>query len=105
LSSCWPAGIVPALSLHDALPIATARGLNMVLQHLCPCSGPVFVPKCLGPYPSGDPSDDGVFGIYPIGEEKGEVGTELVNVHPPGDRKSTRLNSSHVKISYAVFCL
>src|SRR5690606_39829968 len=33
------------------------------------------------------------------------------NVHPGGpfleipDRKSTRLNSSHVKISYAVFCL
>src|SRR6266700_5419081 len=26
-------------------------------------------------------------------------------VSPPGDRKSTRLNSSHVKISYAVFCL
>src|SRR5690606_41843537 len=24
---------------------------------------------------------------------------------PLGDRKSTRLNSSHVKISYAVFCL
>src|SRR5690606_41556122 len=24
---------------------------------------------------------------------------------PFGDRKSTRLNSSHVKISYAVFCL
>src|SRR5207302_9754523 len=24
---------------------------------------------------------------------------------PIGDRKSTRLNSSHVKISYAVFCL
>src|SRR5690606_41279689 len=26
-------------------------------------------------------------------------------VHPGLDRKSTRLNSSHVKISYAVFCL
>src|SRR2546430_11638787 len=25
--------------------------------------------------------------------------------HPPGDRKSTRLNSSHSQISYAVFCL
>src|SRR5436309_1889105 len=25
--------------------------------------------------------------------------------HTPEDRKSTRLNSSHVKISYAVFCL
>src|SRR5215813_12781799 len=24
---------------------------------------------------------------------------------PPGDRKSTRLNSSHVRSSYAVFCL
>src|SRR5690625_6911372 len=24
---------------------------------------------------------------------------------PPGERKSTRLNSSHVAISYAVFCL
>src|SRR5690606_40243300 len=26
-------------------------------------------------------------------------------VHRDADRKSTRLNSSHVKISYAVFCL
>src|SRR5256885_9565263 len=25
--------------------------------------------------------------------------------HPKGDRKSTRLNSSHLVISYAVFCL
>src|SRR3712207_7537194 len=25
--------------------------------------------------------------------------------HRPGDRKSTRLNSSHANISYAVFCL
>src|SRR5437899_5691098 len=25
--------------------------------------------------------------------------------HPDGDRKSTRLNSSHLGISYAVFCL
>src|SRR5690606_35596451 len=28
-----------------------------------------------------------------------------LNSRPPRDRKSTRLNSSHVKISYAVFCL
>src|SRR5690606_42030399 len=31
-------------------------------------------------------------------------GTKLVSITPE-DRKSTRLNSSHVKISYAVFCL
>src|SRR5690606_3305700 len=30
---------------------------------------------------------------------------EPVETLAPGDRKSTRLNSSHVKISYAVFCL
>src|SRR5690606_41661227 len=35
------------------------------------------------------------------------LGTDLVvGAAPPDkDRKSTRLNSSHVKISYAVFCL
>src|SRR5690349_166407 len=37
-------------------------------------------------------------------------GPQELAVHPfhrasPGDRKSTRLNSSHVEISYAVFCL
>src|SRR3712207_7327425 len=26
-------------------------------------------------------------------------------IHPQADRKSTRLNSSHANISYAVFCL
>src|SRR3712207_6935626 len=28
-----------------------------------------------------------------------------ISVHEQGDRKSTRLNSSHANISYAVFCL
>src|SRR5699024_12644969 len=31
--------------------------------------------------------------------------TVAVSVWLPSDRKSTRLNSSHVSISYAVFCL
>src|SRR3712207_8250646 len=30
---------------------------------------------------------------------------QLVLSHGDGDRKSTRLNSSHANISYAVFCL
>src|SRR5690606_39966414 len=34
-----------------------------------------------------------------------DVGDRPANVDQPLDRKSTRLNSSHVKISYAVFCL
>src|SRR5690606_39934041 len=34
-----------------------------------------------------------------------DVGDDVVEHLPQLDRKSTRLNSSHVKISYAVFCL
>src|SRR3712207_8917038 len=32
-------------------------------------------------------------------------GTKLASASEDGDRKSTRLNSSHANISYAVFCL
>src|SRR5690625_6542285 len=38
-----------------------------------------------------------------IVEHRGAAGTLAQAM--PGDRKSTRLNSSHVAISYAVFCL
>src|SRR5258707_8296425 len=34
-----------------------------------------------------------------------EPHVDIVNMGPPRDRKSTRLNSSHANISYAVFCL
>src|SRR5699024_11547581 len=34
-----------------------------------------------------------------------DVSNVCVNFGKPKDRKSTRLNSSHVSISYAVFCL
>src|SRR6266498_3564446 len=36
---------------------------------------------------------------------RGRRGRESLHRHGPADRKSTRLNSSHVRISYAVFCL
>src|SRR5215813_2567051 len=35
----------------------------------------------------------------------GDVCAKAVHLPPALDRKSTRLNSSHVRISYAVFCL
>src|SRR5690242_21365127 len=40
-------------------------------------------------------------------DQDGVVGVVLVSSVSPGhiDRKSTRLNSSHMSISYAVFCL
>src|SRR3989442_1598098 len=33
------------------------------------------------------------------------IAPERIAILTPRDRKSTRLNSSHVRISYAVFCL
>src|SRR5690554_7545302 len=33
------------------------------------------------------------------------IATDYKGIIQEGDRKSTRLNSSHVRISYAVFCL
>src|SRR5437899_8341494 len=44
----------------------------------------------------GDADDTGQHGA------RWDRGTDLVD---PQDRKSTRLNSSHLGISYAVFCL
>src|SRR5690606_7105717 len=48
----------------------------------------------------------------PMNVESNEWGVAVINLQaslpgvlPGQDRKSTRLNSSHVKISYAVFCL
>src|SRR5436190_9244859 len=65
------------LSLHDALPI-----LDDVLGLV---AGPLHVLLAFG-----QGRTDGV-----------HAGHELAE----GDRKSTRLNSSHTVISYAVFCL
>src|SRR5699024_11599641 len=39
------------------------------------------------------------------GPEKKDIKSEPSSTRPAQDRKSTRLNSSHVSISYAVFCL
>src|SRR5699024_3877739 len=45
--------------------------------------------------------------INAVNHVRNEVGYKeiIVEQYVPGDRKSTRLNSSHVSISYAVFCL
>src|SRR5690554_6971337 len=62
--------------------------------------------------------DNGVNSVIPVStieeakayQDKGflvgaERQGEIVEGFDFGDRKSTRLNSSHVRISYAVFCL
>src|SRR2546430_10495729 len=41
----------------------------------------------------------------PRQDERGAVESDALRAVPYEDRKSTRLNSSHSQISYAVFCL
>src|SRR5947199_5581140 len=64
------------LSLHDALPICL---LHLVL---------------------GDDEE-----VVEAGVERAEFDGEAAEEAEAVDRKSTRLNSSHLGISYAVFCL
>src|SRR3712207_8632632 len=84
------------LSLHDALPIffrSTTGG-----HQFEPISPDLTRgdPETLGP--SGGPiTKDNVSTEY--------YGTIFAFAESPLDRKSTRLNSSHANISYAVFCL
>src|SRR5947209_14928217 len=79
------------LSLHDALPIflhGLARGVVDERE-----DGVHGLPQRFGGAPTGEPLRCGV----QIRDPSRHVGRE--------DRKSTRLNSSHANISYAVFCL
>src|SRR5689334_24959547 len=70
------------LSLHDALPIYSVRAHQQWRAR---------TPQCRNRLPAPDRGGRTVPG-KPVPA-------------PRGDRKSTRLNSSHSSISYAVFCL
>src|SRR5690606_42095138 len=92
-----PPTVSYTLSLHDALPICfRAPGCREVV--------PVVAPHRRGhPSVEGPAAGRSALGRGPT---LGWVGSDVVGSDAGGgDRKSTRLNSSHVKISYAVFCL
>src|SRR5690606_41851779 len=86
------------LSLHDALPI-----------YLCPCFEEVcFKDKSLSAHVCIADLANVLF-TYTSDANAADCRLAASGLHRVGfadrDRKSTRLNSSHVKISYAVFCL
>src|SRR5690348_17566362 len=80
------------LSLHDALPILIA---DLTLT----ASGAVPTFRYVAIY-NDTASNDELVGWFDLGASY----TLNTNDSLP-DRKSTRLNSSHPSISYAVFCL
>src|SRR5205085_4666469 len=92
-----PTTDIYTLSLHDALPIFP-NGLHMD-EHVVRVGIANAVDEAIALY-AIEP-----FHLYTL-ELTGRFRQSLtVNVLARRDRKSTRLNSSHSQISYAVFCL
>src|SRR5207249_12069001 len=89
---------ISPLSLHDALPIFQERGCARLRDIAIGVSAPGHSrPTGLGhkfPLVIGRRERLQLSHLF----QHGAIGLRL-------DRKSTRLNSSHVSISYAVFCL
>src|SRR5690606_42098371 len=89
------------LSLHDALPIWRAA-YNVELEFSA--SGVLLGGEWLSFKP--DEAIDFLWRYQGnVSDNAGGGGDSPVPYSLVKDRKSTRLNSSHVKISYAVFCL
>src|SRR5439155_19456981 len=86
------------LSLHDALPILAARAVRRLTvaaeRDQAHAGGRQRAAELRGELVAIHAGQSDV--------EDRDVRGELAD---HGDRKSTRLNSSHVAISYAVFCL
>src|SRR5690606_39550886 len=92
------------LSLHDALPIFLYRqkGKEDAEVFLDPNKFSTDGTTSLAGISF---SKDGSLAAYQISEGGSDWRKVIVLNTKEKDRKSTRLNSSHVKISYAVFCL
>src|SRR5699024_12719894 len=94
-----PAPPSSTLSLHDALPISCAVGANPCRAR--PAAASPVVPGSVRADPVRRRSNS-------IAAASGPGCRSCAERSRPWrrrDRKSTRLNSSHVSISYAVFCL
>src|SRR5699024_12802495 len=85
------------LSLHDALPIFKSLGFKYSTRGAVTVSvSDIIVPPEKGQIlKEADDQVAEINGLYRMG----------MLSEDERDRKSTRLNSSHVSISYAVFCL
>src|SRR5438876_8516480 len=64
----------------------------------------LFRSRCPGRAPEGEPHDVVAGDLLPHQTHDEGLAREHLR-RPERDRKSTRLNSSHPSISYAVFCL
>src|SRR5690606_41954215 len=101
---CAAATEIYTLSLHDALPICWANA--WAIERAAPVSLRSGVQRVAHRLLGGAIEGLAGGGFSPFREAGQFVVAQLpIDVRQGIDRKSTRLNSSHVKISYAVFCL
>src|SRR5205814_6131798 len=89
------------LSLHDALPIFIVFVKVAVVLLFIVFAAHAINPANWHPFIPAQTVKDGV----PVAGEYGWSGVFTGAAIVFLDRKSTRLNSSHLGISYAVFCL
>src|SRR5690606_40898891 len=87
------------LSLHDALPICTAVAASSAAKAWRSRSPRSTLSR------RRKKRSDGIQALGAVRLESASAISGSAGLVSPPDRKSTRLNSSHVKISYAVFCL
>src|SRR5690606_40396258 len=89
------------LSLHDALPISLR---DLVLEPAPLIVGIIELAECIGELVTEHEELESLGEARVVAVRLGQRRERAREVEHE-DRKSTRLNSSHVKISYAVFCL
>src|SRR5205807_7963089 len=100
--SATPPPYIYTLSLHDALPIYSCRPSRMSEK---PESEEFEDEEADEPVAEdGDVDLDQVIKDLDLAKRRGQKVGEI-EILDDLDRKSTRLNSSHLVISYAVFCL
>src|SRR5256886_13125887 len=88
------------LPLPDALPIFASESTALAPREgrpPCHCTSSSAPVRSGPPLPACSPTT--------ASGSASSAGGASARSTPPSDRKSTRLNSSHSQISYAVFCL
>src|SRR5206468_12735179 len=91
------------LSLHDALPISPGPARILPLERVHAFDAEEAAARAY----ALELGDDLRLDVRPVADHVEAVRSSdvCVTCTPSRDRKSTRLNSSHDQISYAVFCL
>src|SRR5690606_42052457 len=100
-----PTSAISPLCLHDALPISNGRMLAGQAEFFYPFIQLFCFTQLTGTHIRQDIRDANPEFFFVIIEEILFIDAIAFSNQGRLDRKSTRLNSSHVKISYAVFCL